>query len=199
MQRAHEGLVGYSGGLIPPEPAGLGALARRRARVPIGRDQEVPQVEVGVALGGVVHVHVDEAWTVVGMGELEAGLLAGLAQRRSRWLLSGLKVAPGLQPPVQALVHVEDRAATPHDHGRTGDVFRPGVLVERARQALEVHHDASPRPGFAAVAGHMGIEGGPDPRRQSRGPATMVDRTPHALRHGAWLPHRTPSHRGDRR
>src|SRR5580692_4032443 len=105
-QRADEGFVGHGGCLLPPEPSCRGALAGWRARIVVRRDQEVAQVKVGVTVGGAVHVHMDEPGSSVGMCELEARLLLGLTEGCRRGLLSRLEVPAGLQPSMQAFVHV---------------------------------------------------------------------------------------------
>ena len=80
------------------------------ARVVVGGDQEVAQVEVGVPVGGVVHVHVQQSWSTGGMGHGQARLLLGFTPGRVPRALSRFEVSSRLQPAVQALVHVQDRA-----------------------------------------------------------------------------------------
>jgi hypothetical protein len=138
-----------------------------------------------MAVGGIVDVDVDEARSSIGMAEHQAGLLLGLAQGRGPRLLPRFEVPAGLQPTVQALVHVKDGPAASHHDSRAGHVLGPGPLVEWARQRLEVHHDAGLGLGLAPVTGHMSIECGPDLRSEPYGPAAAFDRSPDGLRHAA--------------
>jgi hypothetical protein len=129
-------------------------------------------------VGGAVHVDVDEARASFGMIEDQPGLFLRFPQCRFPRRLPGVKVAAGLQPPVQALVHVEHRPAGPHHHGRAGDVLGAGTLIERAVEGVEGHRDACLGSGLAIVAGHVRTELSLHPSDRSRWPSASFDRTP---------------------
>ena len=184
-----KGVVGHRRRLVPSEPTRLGALTGRRSRVAIWRDEQIPQVKMGVPVGGAVHVHVDEARPSVGMVQDQPGFFLRFPQGRIPWRLPGVKVAAGLQPPVQALVHVQHRAAGPDHHGRPGDVLGTGVFVEGAVEHVEGNRDACLGAGLTIVAGHVGTELSLDPSDRSWWPPASFHRSPDTLRHVASLPH----------
>jgi hypothetical protein len=130
----------------------MGALAGRRRRIFVGSEKEVAKVEVHVPVGGVVHVDVEQAGTVVGMAELEAGLLACFASRRVPRRLPGVDVPAGLQPLVKPLVEVEHGAPGADHDGRPRDVAWTGLLVERPRQLVQAGLQLDLGPELSLVA-----------------------------------------------
>jgi len=136
-QGTHQGLVRHRPGLLPGKPSDRWALTGWWRGVHVRPHQQVSQVQVGVAAGGAMHVHVDQTWSAGGMGEREAGFLLRLAQRGIPGPLPGVDVPSGLQPPVEALVHVEHGPTGAHDDRRTGDVLRTCHFVERVLESAE--------------------------------------------------------------
>ncbi len=112
-----------------PHQRGLGALPRRGLGVGVLAEQQVAQIEVGMAERRLVHVEVDEARPAGRVLDTQAQLLDGLAPGRHRGRLAGVDVAAGLHPDPQALVPVQHRPAPADDDARRGDVRRRGVLV----------------------------------------------------------------------
>ena len=123
-------------------PAGVGALVRRWHRVGVRAEQQVAQVEVRVAVGGLVDVEVEQQRTRRGMLDRETELLGGLAQRRVFGTLAGVDVAAGLHPDAEPLVPVQHRAAAADHDARRGHVDRAGVLVAGRTEAVELGEEA---------------------------------------------------------
>ena len=109
---------------------------------------------MGVPVGGIVHVDVEETGSPSGWESTSPVSSWDSRRAAAHGISPRFEVPAGLQPPVQALVQVDTVPATPHHHSRAGDVFGPGPLVEGTGQCTEVDHDARPGTGLALVAGH---------------------------------------------
>ena len=106
-------------------------------RVVVAADQEVAQVEVGVAACGGVDVEVDEERPGTRVLDREPELLNGLAPRRRGRRLPGVDVAAGLHPDAETLVEVQYGAARTDHDPRCGDVGGIGVLVARSGEPVQ--------------------------------------------------------------
>jgi hypothetical protein len=115
------------------------------------------------------------------MIEDQPGLFLRFPQCRFPWCLPGVKVAAGLQPPVQALVHVQHRPPGPHHHSRPGDVLGTGMFVKRAVEPVEGGRDACLGSSLTIVTGHVRTELSLDPSDRSRWPPASFDRSPDTL------------------
>ena len=185
-----EGLVGHGAGLVPSEPPRLGTLAGRGCGVPVGRHQQVPQVEVGVPVGGVVDVDVD-----AGAGPRRDGRatrpVSSWDSRRaaSHGPSPGSRWPPGCNHRCRRLCMwstVPRRPTTTADPVTcTGPACSSKGLGRWRRSATMTR----PGPRLTLVAGHVCIEGRQDVGRQPRGPASALGRSPDTSRHVPSLPH----------
>ena len=96
--------------------------------------------------GGRVDVDVEEPGPVGGMAQRQAGLLLPTHAGRPPRGLTRVEVAARLHPPVQPLVHVQDRPAPADDDRRAGDVRGVGVEVERVPGAHRARSGCAPGP-----------------------------------------------------
>lgn len=151
-QCSHERVVGDLQRLGPREPRNVGALTRARLRVVVAGEHQVTQIEMHV-LARRVDVDMEQVGTSIGMGGLQACLLAYFTQDRLRRRLARVDVTAGLQPQTQALVAVQDGSAPPDHHGRRGDVGRVGVLVQWLGKRVERSQELLLRRSVAGVDG----------------------------------------------
>jgi len=75
-------------------------------------------------------------------------------------------------------VHVQDRPAPSHHHGRPCDVLGAGLFVEGAGEHVEGDGDARQGSGFTIVARLMGAELRLGSSDRSPGPPAIVDSSP---------------------
>ena len=149
----------------------------------------------GCARGGAVDVHVDAGAALrAGWASEQAGLLLRLAQRRVPRPLPRVDVASGLQPPVQALVHVEH---VPRGPTTTADPVTCSGPACSSKGSARFSRSATiarlgsrlPLVAWARVPGGVATT----PTARARGPAAASDRSPDVSRHGPSLPHLGPS------
>jgi hypothetical protein len=183
LERSDQSIVGQSEGLVPFVPAGLGTLARRRARILVRGQEQIPKVEMGVACGRLVDIEMDEAGAIVGMADHQACLLFRLPKGGIPRGLLRVDVATGLHPAVEALVEMEDGAPSPHDDGRSGQVDGVGVLVERSGQAVQRAQNQFLGPDLPGIGCRVTADRFSNGGDETRGPATFLSRPPDASRH----------------
>jgi hypothetical protein len=135
----------------PGEPRGVLALIGRRTGVVAGRPQHIPQVEMGVSAGPVVHVDVHDGRRESLVLAPQARLLTHLSEGGVGRFLAWVDVTARLEPQSQALVAVQQHPAITDDHCGARDVRRVGVLVERPAQLAERPQDRHPRPRLAVI------------------------------------------------
>ena len=146
-----EGAVQSGGGHgqshVPRVPPGFGTLPRRGRRILVGGQQEIAHIEMGVAFGRLMDVHMEKPGACVGVGGGQSRLLLRFAPGRVPRTLTGIDVTTGLHPAVQPLVQMEHRSPPTDNDGRTGDVDGIGRLVEGVGQVGEIVEE--PGPGLA--------------------------------------------------
>ena len=140
-ERAAQARVGDGDRFVPVEPTHVLTLVRGRARVAVHAGEEVPQVEMGVALRPWVDVDVHEHRAAAG----ETGLLDDLTHGRLLRRLACVDVSSGLQPQAETAVQMQEDATRTGDDRRRGHVRRVGVFVERPVQSVELGEEAALR------------------------------------------------------
>ena len=138
---------------------------------------------MGMALGRVMDVDVDEAWSLVRVGEDEARLLLAFAQGRLPWTFAGVEMATGLHPAVETFVEVEDGTPGADDDGGPGDVDGVRRLVEGTGQPVEVLQDDGPGLGLAGVGRPVAAQRLTDGLDDPVGPAAVLSLLAGAVRH----------------
>jgi hypothetical protein len=196
LQRTDQSGVSDGDGLVPLVPPGLGALPRRRRRILVRRQKQEPEVKVGMALGRIVDVDVDEAPALLGMPEVEARLLLRLTKSSIPGSFPGVDVATGLHPPVEAFVSMQDRSPAADDDSRSGHMDEIGLLVEGSGQAVEALEDPRPGEGLTGVGRGVAQHRAPDRLDESHRPDTVPSLPTDTWRH-ACIPstHRRPDPR----
>lgn len=63
LERAGKGHVSECLGLDPGEPCNLLALTRGRCRFGVGPGYQIAEVQMHVAVRGIMDIHVDQEWT----------------------------------------------------------------------------------------------------------------------------------------
>jgi hypothetical protein len=181
---ARERPVHEGGGLFEVDPTerGAGALAGGlaglvRRCIPV-RMQEVPQVEMDVAVGARVLVEVQEHRAARRVSDRDTRLLEGLADRCVLRALTRLDVATGLEPAADPAVEVEQDLAmsSVEDDGRRRDVGRERRPHERVLRAVEEALQVCDSRRLLVVEDRMAGEDGPQPDGAVVGPAGVEGR-----------------------
>ncbi len=129
--------IGNGECLVPTEPTNTLTLARRRAWLDVGGDQQVTQVEMGVVSSPGMHIDMDEFGPGVRMLRVEARLLCRFPAGSIPWRFVRIDVSARLKPDSQPLVQVQNDTAGSDDKSRSGDMNGTCGLVERSVQGVE--------------------------------------------------------------
>ena len=140
-------VVGDGDRVVPAEPEHVLALVGGGTRVGVDPVEQVPEVEVGVALRPGVDVDVHQHR----IGARDAGLLEHLAHGRVFRRLALVDVATRLEPHPEPAVEVQEHTARTGDDRRRGHMRRVGVLVEGSFQTVELGEEPPLRLRFSFV------------------------------------------------
>ena len=145
------------------------ALLGRRSRIHRPAVEQVPEVEVSVAVRDVVDADVGELGHPVEVADVHAGLLDDLSPRCLPRRLTRIEMSSRLQPPADLEVPQQHDPARPYDESGAGDVNRIGIPVERLGQPVDLTDEPVDVAALLVVDRRQGGDRGDHLRTNGRG------------------------------